>query len=128
MRGKDTISVLLVEDDRATAELYSLKLRLDGYAVHHASDATTADVIFHAAQPDVVCVDHRLPDGSGVRCAERFAEEGTIVVLLTNDQESYERPPLGVARALLKSRTNPGQLSAAIRNLVQAGGAATNPS
>ena len=128
MGGKDTISVLLVEDDRAIADLYSLKLRLDGFAVHHASDGTTADIIFETAQPDVVCVDQRLPDCRGAIAAARFAERGAIVVLLTNDQESFERPPLAVARALLKSRTNPGQLSATIRELVQAGGAAPSPS
>lgn len=127
MGGKDTVSVLLVEDDGAIADLYALKLRLDGYTVHHASDGTTADVIFDAAQPDVVCVDHRLPDIHGTQCAERFASEGAIVVLLTNDQESFEHPPEGVARSLLKSRTNPGQLSAAIRALVQTGGPATSP-
>jgi two-component system, OmpR family, response regulator MtrA len=124
--GTGTVSVLLVEDDRATADLYSLKLRLDGYRVHHASDGTTADVIFRAAHPHVVCVDHRLPDVRGTHCAERFAAQGAIVFLLTNDQESFERPPRGVARSLLKSRTNPGQLSAAIREVVKAGGASSS--
>ena len=43
LRSRD---VLIVEDDAAIAELYSLRLRMDGYTVHHASDATTAHVIF----------------------------------------------------------------------------------
>ncbi len=126
MGGKATVSVLLVEDDRTIADLYSLKLRQDGYKVHHASDGTTADVIFRAARPQVVCVDQRLPDVRGAQCAEQFASQGAIVLLLTNDQESYERPPRGIARALLKSRTNPGQLSVAIHDLVEAGGAAAS--
>lgn len=119
MGGTGTISVLLVEDDLATADLYSLKLRLDGFRVHHATDGTTADVIFRTARPQVVCVDHRLPDIRGTQCAEAFAAEGAIVFLLTNDQDSFERPPPGVARSLLKSRTNPAQLSAAIRDVVR---------
>jgi hypothetical protein len=52
--------------------------------------------------------------------AERYAGQGAIVILLTNDQDSFERPPKGVAKALLKSRTNPGQLSSAIRELLPA--------
>ena len=104
-----------------TADLYALKLRLDGYTVHQAADSTTADVIFERARPAVVCVDTRLPDGSGRIVAERFAAGGAIVLLLTNDQDSYEQPPTGTRRALLKSRTNPGQLSAAIGELVTAG-------
>ena len=38
--------MLLVEDDPAIAELYALKLRLDGYLVHLAADGATAEVIF----------------------------------------------------------------------------------
>jgi DNA-binding response OmpR family regulator len=116
----NSISVLLVEDDAATAELYSMKLRRDGYTVHLASDGTTADVIFERASPRVVCVDTRLPGGSGRINAERFATAGAIVLLLTNDQESYEHPPAGVARSLLKSRTNPRELSNAIAELLPA--------
>jgi DNA-binding response OmpR family regulator len=116
--GPTQTSVLLVEDDAATAELYSLKLRMDGYAVHVANDRTTADVIFATTTPDVVCVDSRLPDSVGSGPALRYAGAGAIVLLLTNDQECFENPPLGVVRSLLKSRTNPAELSAAIRQLV----------
>ena len=120
MSSIGAVSVLLVEDDQSTADLYALKLRLDGFTVHQAADGTTADLIFETARPRVVCVDSRLPDGSGHRSAETFSQRGAIVLLLTNDQQSFERPPDGVVRSLLKSRTNPGQLSAAIQLLVGA--------
>ncbi len=123
MGGTGPVSVLLVDDDPVIADLYALKLRMDGFAVHHAGDATTADIIFERAHPRVVCVDSRLPDASGRGAAERYAQTEAIVLLLTNDQESYERPPRGVARSMLKSRTNPSQLSAAIRDLVRSGAA-----
>ena len=112
-------SVLIVEDHQTTAELYALKLRLDGYAVHHAADATTADLIYERTRPNVVCVDSRLPDRAGREAAAAFARAGAAVILLTNDQESYESPPAGVALSLLKSRTTPRELSAAIAGLVR---------
>ena len=112
------VSVLLVEDDASIAELYALKLRMDGYVVHHASDSTTAQLIFETAEPKVVCCDTRLPDGAGLETARRFAERDAVVILLTNDQRSYEEPPAGVARALLKSKTSPAQLSSTISSLV----------
>lgn len=115
------VSVLLVEDDPSTADLYALKLRMDGFAVHIAGDVTTADIIFERANPTVVLVDTRLPDASGRVAAERYARTNSNVVLLTNDRESYERPPAGVAAALMKSRTNPRQLSEAIRDLIRTG-------
>jgi two-component system, OmpR family, response regulator len=112
-------SVLLVEDDPAIAELYALKLRLDGYLVHLAADGATAEVIFERARPEVVCVDTRLPDASGRLFASRFANAGAQVIMLTNDQGSYEAPPPGVSRSMLKSRTSPSQLSDAITQLIQ---------
>src|SRR5919201_6315200 len=112
-------SVLLVEDDPAIAELYALKLRLDGYLAPRAADGATAEVIFERARPRVVCVDTRLPNASGRLFASRFADAGAHVILLTNDQHSFETPPPGVTRSMLKSRTSPSQLSDAITKLVQ---------
>lgn len=112
------VSVLLVEDDSSIADLYALKLRIDGYVVHHAADSTTAQLIFETTAPQVVCCDTRLPDGAGLETARSFARRDALVILLTNDQDSYEAPPPGVARALLKSRTSPAQLSATISSLL----------
>ena len=110
--------ILIVEDDTSIAELYSIRLRMDGFTVHHASDATTAQVIFEQARPAVVCVDSRLAGASGLQAATEFAERGATVVLLTNDQNSFESPPHGVALALLKSRTSPSELTATIASLI----------
>jgi DNA-binding response OmpR family regulator len=114
------VGVLLVEDDTATADLYALKLRLDGFAVSVAGDSTTADRVFWSERPDVVCLDVRLPGGGGMGLAERFASAGARVVLFTNDQSSCDRPPTGVCRALLKANTKPALLSATISELVAA--------
>jgi two-component system response regulator AtoC len=113
----DKGSVLLIEDDTATADLYALKLRMDGFTVHHAADTATAQVIFKRAHPDVVCVDMRLPDGSGGDAVSDFIGSAHVV-LLTNDQAGFERPPEGVSLALLKSRTTPAQLSTTLTRLL----------
>jgi DNA-binding response OmpR family regulator len=111
--------VLLVEDDSALADLYALKLRLDGHLVEVVADSGSAVAVFEAAHPDVVCVDLMLPDRTGGELAERLAASGARVILLTNDQLGVEQPPAGVALALLKVRTPPRQLSAAIAALVE---------
>lgn len=114
------VGVLMVEDDTAIAELYALKLRLDGYSVTVAADHETASRSFWAERPAVVCLDERLPDGAGTDLAERFAAAGARIVLFTNDERSYEKPPACVCRSLLKARTNPAQLSAALSEVVAA--------
>jgi DNA-binding response OmpR family regulator len=114
------VGVLLVEDDTAIADLYALKLRLDGFAVTIAGDSKTADRTFWRERPEVVCLDVWLPGGAGTALAERFAAAGARIVLFTNDQTRYEQPPECCCRSLLKARTNPGQLSATISELVAA--------
>lgn len=114
------VGVLLVEDDAAIADLYALRLRLDGYAVSIAGDSVSAKRAFEEQRPAVVCLDMRLPCGGGADLAARLSAAGARVVLFTNDQSCYERPPPGVTRSLLKARTNPAQLSAAIKELVSA--------
>jgi DNA-binding response OmpR family regulator len=112
------VGVLLVEDDTAIADLYAFKLRLDGFAVTIAGDSKTADNTFWRERPAVVCLDVWLPGGAGTNLAERFAAAGAQIVLFTNDQSRYERPPECVCRSLLKARTNPAQLSATISEVV----------
>ena len=58
--------VLLVEDDSALADLYALKLRLDGHLVKVVADSASAVAVFEADHPEVVCVDLMLPDGDGL--------------------------------------------------------------
>jgi DNA-binding response OmpR family regulator len=113
-------TVLLVEDDAAIADLYALKLRLDGHAVSVARDSDSGAGAFRRERPEVVCVDVRLPDGEGRELAQRLAAEGARVILLTNDEDGVAYPPAGVALALLKARTRPSQLSAAVGDLVAA--------
>lgn len=114
------VGVLLVEDDTAIADLYALKLRLDGYAVTVAADHEEAHRSFCAERPAVVCLDEWLPGGSGTDLAEQFAAAGSQIVLFTNDEARYEKPPACVCRSLLKARTNPGQLSAVISEVIAA--------
>jgi CheY-like chemotaxis protein len=113
---KGSTKVLLVEDDRAIADLYALKLRLDGYHVSVAHDIGSAERLFQLGQPDVVCLDHWLPGGPGLDLARRLSRLGAVVILLTNDQLCFEQPPSGV-RSLLKVHTSPGCLSRIIHEL-----------
>ena len=117
-RQKPTI--LLVEDDPSIAQLYSMKLRMDGYQVDIAADSATASIVYERSRPAIVCVDSRLPDGPGRDVVTAMLDRGAVVVLLTNDQEAYEHPPAGVTAALLKMRTTPALLSSTIGDLLAA--------
>jgi DNA-binding response OmpR family regulator len=65
--------VLFVEDDRTVAQMYKLKLELEGYRVDIASDGEMAIEMADRELPDIILLDVRLPklDGFGVLQALR---------------------------------------------------------
>lgn len=105
-------SVLLVDDDRLILDLYAIALRKHGYTVHTASDAASARAIVEAANPSLVCVDGRLAHTRGEDLAREFAARGQSVVIFTNDQSLYDRPPPGITNRLIKVNTAPQELGA----------------
>lgn len=113
----EDVKVLLVEDDPSVAQMYKLKLELDGYRVDVAADGITAVEMAHHTLPDIVFLDIRLPklDGLGVLEALRSdpATEPLPVVILSNfnERELVERGArLGALDHLIKSQTTPARL------------------
>lgn len=68
--------VLLVEDDPDTAALFTAMLRGEGMAVVHCGDCRQAKEWWRAARrgPDLMVLDIRLPDGSGLDLCREFLE------------------------------------------------------
>ncbi len=113
----DEVRVLLVEDDTSVAQMYKLKLELDGYRVEVAPDGDVALEMARRMKPDIVFLDIRLPrlDGLGVLEALRSdpATEPLPVVILSNfnEDELVERgAKLGALDHLIKSQTTPARL------------------
>jgi CheY-like chemotaxis protein len=114
----DDVRVLFVEDDASVAQMYRLKLELDGYVVDVAGDGITALEKARTLAPDIVFLDIRLPklDGIGVLEALR-ADRSTAhipVVILSNwnEKELVERGArLGALDHMIKSQTTPTKLS-----------------
>jgi CheY-like chemotaxis protein len=122
----DDVRVLFVEDDASVAQMYRLKLELDGYIVEIARDGLTALEKARALVPDIVFLDIRLPklDGIGVLEALR-AEASTAripVVILSNwnEKELVERGArLGALDHMIKSQTTPTRLSQRLSDWLQ---------
>ncbi len=58
--------ILLVDDDPYTQQLFDGLLRRDGIELHKASNIAQARQEFHSADFNLVILDQRLPDGSGL--------------------------------------------------------------
>src|SRR5690348_7677167 len=113
----EDVRVLLVEDDPSVAQMYKLKLELDGYQVEVAPDGVKALEMARAILPDIIFLDIRLPKLDGLEVLERLrsdpATEPLPVVILSNfnEKELVERGArLGALDHLIKSQTTPAKL------------------
>jgi two-component system, OmpR family, phosphate regulon response regulator PhoB len=115
----EEVRVLFIEDDPAVAEMYRLKLELDGYTVTVASDGEEGLQMANGDRPpDIIFLDTRLPkmDGFAVlerlRTAERTAEIPVIILSNYGERELVDRGlKLGALEYLIKSQTTPANLS-----------------
>ncbi len=119
--AEDDVRVLFVEDDPSVAQMYKLKLELDGYSVTVAPDGEEALRLATEAPPDIVFLDIRLPKMDGLAVLERLREgEGTRhvpVVILSNysERELVEKGlKLGALEYLIKSQTTPAKLAGGV--------------
>jgi two-component system, OmpR family, phosphate regulon response regulator PhoB len=112
------ITVLIVEDDSSTAEMYQLKLRSEGYRVVIARDGETALSLAEEAPPDLILLDIALPRMDGLellaKLRSREATRGIPVAVLSNyaEPEMVERGRrLGALEWLDKTKIMPAELS-----------------
>lgn len=123
--GPDDVSVLFVEDDASVAQMYRLKLELDGYNVEVAADGLSALEKARALHPDIIFLDLRLPKMDGLAVLEALrADTSTAsipVVILSNwdEKELVERGvTLGALDHMIKSQTTPARLSRRLKDLL----------
>jgi CheY-like chemotaxis protein len=121
----DDVRVLFVEDDASVAQMYRLKLELDGYTVDVAGDGLTAVEKARALRPDIIFLDIRLPKLDGLAVLEALRADPTTeaipVVILSNwnEKELVERGiKLGALDHMIKSQTTPARLSQRLRSLL----------
>ena len=114
----EDVRVLFVEDDPTVAQMYKLKLELDGYHVTMAKDGEEGLRSATDDPPDIIFLDIRLPkmDGfavlEGLRGNERTRNIPVVILSNYGERELVERGlKLGALEYLIKSQTTPANLS-----------------
>jgi CheY-like chemotaxis protein len=117
----EDVRVLFVEDDPAVAQMYKLKLELDGYQVDVAGDGEIALNMARTSLPDIIFLDIRLPKLGGLEVLEALRADpetqAVPVVILSShsEKELLERgAKLGALDHLIKSKTTPAILEAGL--------------
>ena len=100
-------SILVVDDDRDTRELYRACFDLDGFATAEAATGTEAIAVARRVRPDLLLTDLILPDIDGFEVARRLRREVPMlrVIMVTGygvDDFEHKASSIGIARALWK--------------------------
>lgn len=124
---------LVVVDDHPVVRhglVSMLRYEQDMEVVGEAGDGITAVQIILERQPDVVLLDLRLPELSGIEVMKQVRAQQTLtrfLVLTTYDADEYIVPALSAgAQGYLLKDTTPEELTRAIRSLA-AGGSPLEP-
>lgn len=94
---------LVIEDDPDARRLVSASLRRLGLRVHEAATGAEAAAVLDRAIPDVICLDLRLPDTSGLSLCEQVRATPRLrdvpVVVITALARPIDRAQAEVAGA-----------------------------
>ncbi len=119
--GRDRVRVLFVEDDPSVAQMYKLKLELDGYDVEVVSDGEKALDVARSSPPEIIFLDIRLPKLDGFGVLEALRKDSRTrhvpVVILSNysEKQLVDRGlRLGALEYLIKTQTTPARLSSGL--------------
>lgn len=122
----ENLKVLLIEDEKEVAELYRLKLGLDGYSVEIAENGEEGLRKALSEKPELIFLDIKMPGMDGFEVLKHLRAsqitKDTPVVILSNfdEQEMIEKGlTLGANEYLIKSQFTPADLSAKAKTWFQ---------
>jgi CheY-like chemotaxis protein len=111
-------SVLMVEDHPDIADLYQLKLQLEGYRVAVAADGVSGLEMARSLKPDLTLLDVHLPFLDGLQLLATLREDEAtrdLLVMVFSEDDSPklidEAKRLSAAAYLVKAHLLPRRLS-----------------
>jgi CheY-like chemotaxis protein len=118
--------VLMIEDHPDIADLYQLKLQLEGYRVAVATDGVSGLQMARTLKPDVTVLDVHLPYLNGLQLLATLREDeatrNLLVVVFSEDDNPLlidEAKRLDAAAYLLKANLLPSRLSETVGDVLR---------
>jgi two-component system OmpR family response regulator len=128
----DALRVLVVDDELNIAELVSMALRYEGFAVETAASGSDALDRFEGFRPHVLVLDVMLPDLDGFEVARKLAgRRADVPILFLTARDTTEDKVRGLTLGGDDYVTKPfsvEELIARIRTILRRTGAAANGS
>lgn len=118
--------VLVVDDDPTLIEMYRARLTAEGFSVELAHDGQQALAKATEVVPDVILLDMRMPNVTGLEVLEilrttKSTKAVPIIVLtaLGDDQLRKDAMARGATDYMVKAETMPAQIVEKIRALLK---------
>jgi DNA-binding response OmpR family regulator len=81
MRLTPQKTIVVVEDEQDTAEMFAEMMRLSGYRVLKSFGGNAAIELIRRVQPDAVVLDVMMPDMSGLEVLQALRDDGLLDTL-----------------------------------------------
>ena len=121
--------VLMVEDHPDIADLYQLKLQLEGYRVAVAADGDTGLRLARSLKPDLILLDIHVPQLDGLQLLAALRDDAAtrdqLVVICSEDDDPQlirEAQRLSAAAYLVKANLLPSRLSRTVAEVLRTHG------
>lgn len=121
-------SVLLVDDDLTLREMYSERLKAEGFSVEMAKDGEEALAKASELHPNIILLDIMMPKINGLDVLKKLREQEDtkaipVIVLtaLIQDREKMESITRGADDYIVKSEAMPGDVIQKVHALLEKG-------
>lgn len=115
--------VLVVEDDPALSDAFSIVLRKEGYEVVVAFNGKEALQKVEGAMPDLILLDLLMPIMGGKEFLEKFNNTNDIPVIVLSNLDTrsdiQEVLDLGASRYMLKAWASPNELVKLVKETLE---------
>jgi len=125
MSKQTSKKIALIEDEKDLAEIYNLKLNMDGIKTVVINDSTQALDILKKEKPSLVLMDIMMPDLNGWELFVKMKKEKDLNKIkvyiwsnLTQKKDQDQAKKLKVDGYLIKSDYTPTTLSQKIKELL----------
>ena len=115
--------VLVVEDDPALSDAFSIVLRKEGYEVVVAFNGKEALQKVDGSMPDLILLDLLMPIMGGKEFLEKFENTNDIPVIVLSNLDTrsdiQEVLDLGASRYMLKAWASPNELVKLVKETLE---------
>lgn len=126
MATKNKTKVLIVEDEKMLADMYTTKFSMEGYEAANAADGLAGLAKAKAMKPDIILLDVIMPKLDGFGALKEIRQDPVLkaipVILLTNlgqDEDIKKGKQLGATDYFVKANHTPAEVVAKVQSVLK---------